>query len=74
MMLGRAWLTCIQCMMSSGWDPTGSWRLMMAATTISSGLHGALELSTRKAWHVGPHSSKLMPAKSIIQQRSSIAD
>ena len=46
----------------------------MAATTISSGLHEALELSTCKAWHVGPHSSKLMPAESIIQQPSSIAE
>ena len=46
----------------------------MAATTMSSGLHGALELSTRKAWHVGPHSSKLMPAEFIIQQHSSTAE
>lgn len=31
--------TSIQRLMSSGWEPTGSCRLMMAATTMSSGLH-----------------------------------
>ena len=35
----KAVCTSIHLMMSSGWDPTGSCRLMMAATTMSSGLH-----------------------------------
>ena len=63
---GRGWCTSIQWVMLSGEEPVGSCRLMMAATTMSSGLH------TRGATSQGqqPYSSQRVCFGNLVRQQS----